>query len=379
MPPRKLKGSWYADFRCDGERHRKKSPVDTRQGASMFELELRRRLLQHGAITSPVAAKTTFAAFAAIWLREYVDAKNKPSERQSKRSILNAHLLPAFGKQRLAAITPHAIDRYQAMKRTAGLNPKTINNHITVLHKCLVSAVRWKYLETAPSVEFLRVDDPDLHALTTSEWKRLVTAADPGLWRAMVLTAIKTGLRHGELIALRWEDVIYESSPPLLLVRRSLVRGHFGSPKNYHHRKVEIASDVVEALEQIRRPSGFVFHRDGEPLGAMSTHRNLHKFYIRAGLEPTGWHTLRHTFATELLTRSKDLYSVMKLMGHSDVRVTLRYVDLLRATLQSTMAFLEPALMDTWAPDGHQPISPPPSEPKTPLGCGAFHGAVVGN
>jgi integrase len=172
------------------------------------------------------------------------------------------------------------------------------------------------------------------------------------MWRAMVLTAVKTGVRHGELTALRWEDVKYENTPPLIVIRRSLVRGHLGSPKNRHHRMVELTSDVVEALEQIRRPSGFIFHRNGEPLGSMTTHRNLRKFYLRAGLEPTGWHTLRHTFATELLTRSKDLYSVMKLMGHSDVHVTLRYIDLLRSSLQSAMAFLEPDPADVGHPMG---------------------------
>src|SRR5450432_1097622 len=132
-------------------------------------------------------------------------AKNKPSEIDSKESILRVHLTPAFGKRRLDQIRYAEVQDYAARK-AAKLKPKSVNNHLTVLRRLLVVAKKRGLIEAVPEFEWLKVPRPDFDFLTFEEAGRLLAAVEPG-WRCMVITAMKTGLRQGELIALQWQDI----------------------------------------------------------------------------------------------------------------------------------------------------------------------------
>ena len=98
------------------------------------------------------------------------------------------------------------IERYKAAKLAKGLKPKTINNHLAVLRKALVVAAEWGLLEGRAKVKQMKVAPPDFDFLDHEEADRLVAAAD-GDFRVMIVTGCKTGLRLGEMRALRWEDV----------------------------------------------------------------------------------------------------------------------------------------------------------------------------
>jgi integrase len=127
----------------------------------------------------------------------------KHAEVISKRKILRVHLVPAFGDLRLDQVGLAEIEGYKAGKLTAGLAKKTINNHLTVLRKLLSTAVEWRLLSMAPPIKWLRAPAGEFDFLTFDEADRLIAGAEDE-WRAMIVIALRTDLRHGELIGLRW-------------------------------------------------------------------------------------------------------------------------------------------------------------------------------
>ena len=124
-----------------------------------------------------VPAVITFRAHAEEVLVLHAAVENKHSERKSKRSILDCHLLAAFGDLALDEIGPRQIAAYKAEKLkpsdgSEGIKPKTINNHLTVLRKCLVLARDWGRLAVVPTVGFLRVKKPEIDIFTFDEAAR---------------------------------------------------------------------------------------------------------------------------------------------------------------------------------------------------------------
>jgi integrase len=251
----KRKG-WIVDFvfqHADGrsERVRRRSPVQTRRGAEDFERRLRQEMLN----PRPQGKEAPlFRVFAEEFFSGYVVANNKHAERLSKRSILNHHLLPAFGGLRLSAIGLREVELYKARKLRDGLAPKSINNHLTVLRRLLAVAAEWGQLGSVPAIKWLKAPAPEFDFLEFEEADRLVSGADPGMWRTMVLLALRTGLRQGELLALRWEDVDLVAGR--LVVRRNLAKGVVGTPKSGRAREVPLSDEARAALKVHRHLRG---------------------------------------------------------------------------------------------------------------------------
>jgi integrase len=152
----------------------------------------------------------------------YAATNNKPSGVESKRTICNCHLVPAFGSMRLDEISVREIEAFKAAKLKDGYAPKTVNNILAVLRKLLTVAVDWEKLELVPKLQWLKVPDPEFDFFTFEEAERLIEGAPCG-WKAMILVGLRTGLRIGELLALRWDDLDLVAGR--IIVRRSVSRG----------------------------------------------------------------------------------------------------------------------------------------------------------
>ena len=132
---------------------------------------------------------------------------NKPSEQKTKRYILNASLIPFFGKTPLGKITSHDIERYKAHAVKDGVSRKTINNRLTVLRKCMTTAYDWLELPgTPPKFVWLKCPPHAMDYLSPDECELLLAHAD-GVIREMLLTALRTGMRQGELKGLQWSSI----------------------------------------------------------------------------------------------------------------------------------------------------------------------------
>lgn len=347
----KIVDAWFVDVKfrsLDGraQRIRKFSPVQTKRGAEQYEQQLRQSLLD-GTYGKPEEEEVpreipTLGAFAKEFIDTYATANNKPSEVQSKRTILKWHLVPEMGSLKLNEIGQRKIENYKARKLASGLSPKTVNNHLTVLRRLLSLAVEWEQLDHLPPFKWLKVPDPEFDFLDFEEAGRLVAAADEA-WRPMILVGLKAGLRLGELIALRWEDVDLVAGR--LMVRRAVARGIIGTPKSGRSREIPTSDELLRALKGHRHLRGeLVFcDADGRLLTKEECKHPLWRACKRAGLRLLGWHALRHTFASHLVMRGAPIKAVQEMLGHATIEMTMRYSHLSPDVRKDAVSLLDRA------------------------------------
>jgi integrase len=259
-------------------------------------------------------------------MSSYALANNKASELDAKRTILRVHLLPQFGHLGLDRIGTAEIEMYKAKKLEANMARKSINNQLTVLRKILSTAVEWGVIVAVPQVKWLKTPVPEFDFLTFDEAFRLIAAASKE-WRNAIAVALRTGLRQGELRALRWSDVDLEHGR--IIVRRAVWRDVISTPKNGRQREVPLSQQAADALREHPRRGELVFAApDGSLLSKGAMKWPLWNACNNADLRRIGWHTARHTFASHLVMRGAPLKAVQELMGHSTIEMTMRYAHL---------------------------------------------------
>src|ERR1700688_389694 len=241
MAVRKIKNSWWVDFRAEYMRYRKRSPENTKAGAEAYEALLRQKLARGECIgKAPSAQKKQqlFKRFVQQWFREYVIANNKPSEQRTKRYILSASLVPFFGNIPVDEITTRTIEQYKARTALSGVTAKTINNRLTVLKRCLTMAYEWLELDgTPPKITWLKVSPPKTGYLTYEESELLLTSAT-GIVRDMLLLALRTGMRQGELRGLQWMSIDWQNRSIAVRHSRCDYTKELGSPKSNRERHI---------------------------------------------------------------------------------------------------------------------------------------------
>ncbi len=350
-PTGAVREAWVVDVvfaHPDGreERIRKVSPVQTRRDAERYEPDLRASWRAGTVGRNEEASKKapTVEEFSTEFVDSYAVTNNKPSEVESKRVAFRNHIVPMLGELRLDQIGQREIEKYKAEKlgekKDGKLSPKTINNHLSILHKMLATAVEWGLIAHAPQVKWLKVPEQEFDFLTFEEADRLIAGAD-GEWRTMITVGLKTGLRLGELLALRWEDVDLVTGR--LIVRRAVARGKIGTPKSGKPREVPLGKVVLAAIKSHRHLRGELVFSDQD--GNMHTKGAckwpLWRACRKASLRMIGWHVLRHTFASHLVMRGAPIKAVQELLGHSTIEMTMRYAHLSPDARRQTAELLD--------------------------------------
>ncbi len=303
---------------------------------------LRARFARDGHLEKPVDAPI-FSEFSVSWMDSYVAANNKLSERRMKASILQRHLVPFFGKIRIDRIAGEDIERYKARKRDEGLSSKSINNQLTVLGRCLRSAVEWEKISSIPRIALMKSHSRRVDFLSEHEAVRLLAAPAPALLHRMIFVALRTGLRLGELLGLSWSDIDFEGNT--VAVQRSWVRREMTTTKSHRIRHVPLAGDLRHSLYMERKPRGLMFPFPGlgeKPWSTDGATRELKRLCRNAGIDrKVGWHLLRHTFASHLAIKGISLRVIQELLGHSTIAMTERYAHLTSASLHDAVQVLE--------------------------------------
>ncbi len=309
------------------EEIREGTPFTTRKQAEAFERQKRRELLEKDEQPNKPLEVPMFAKYAETFIETYAKVENKPSEVTKKQMILRKHLKPFFGKLYLDRITKQDIKAYRSKKLQMGYARKTVNNHLAVLSKLLTEAEEEGLILHFPRVRQLKTPPSSYDFLTVEEANALIDAAKAE-WRTMILLALRTGLRQGELLGLQWKDINLELG--FLSVERAIYRGRIGSPKSNKGRTVPLSNEAVNALiAHKHRKSPFVFCRkNGDPLTDGKCKHPLRRACDAAELRKIGWHTLRHTFASHLVQAGVSILKVKEYLGHSDIRITMRYAHL---------------------------------------------------
>jgi len=237
---------------------------------------------------------------------------------------------------RVEEITPEKIDRWRAGLTSANGSPlsnRTKNKLLVLLHGIFRRAQKVYGLPSNPVAEVERHpqrSSGDIEVFSVEEVHALVRAATSEQDAAIFLTAAFTGLRRGELVALRWRDVDFAASA--IRVRASYAGGALTTPKSGRVRSVPMAPDIAEALARLSHREHWTSEDDlvfpgevGTYIDASALRRRYDRAIKRAGLRPLRFHDLRHTFGTRMIARA-DIRRVHEWMGHADVQTTMRYL-----------------------------------------------------
>jgi integrase len=335
-------GLWWAGDRRIKRRIGPKRKPGTRDGLSRAQAEAKLRKLIEAEQPAAIDNSTTVEEAGRILFAHLDSLGRKRSTLGEYESYLRVHLAPFFRGKPLARIEREDVESFMAAKRREGKAPKSIHNYIGLLHSIFAFAQRRGLAETNPVAQVDKParsgSDPDIRYLDDAELTALLNVV-PGdrrgqTERVLYLTAAMTGLRQGELLGLRWQDIDWSASR--VRVRRSYVRGEYGTPKSRRSsRSVPLADVVAGELDQLFKRSAYQRDEDlvfchpgtGGPLDRSKVLKRFKAAAQGAGLRPVRFHDLRHTFGTRMASAGVPLRTIQEWMGHRDFKTTLLYAD----------------------------------------------------
>ena len=234
----------------------------------------------------------------------------------------------------LSALTAKQVEDYK-VKRRAVVSPATVNRELALLKHMCTKAVEWSYLKANPmrSVRLLKEPPGRLRYLIWAEMGSLVEACPPHL-RTIVVTAMHTGMRKSEILGLKWQDIDFGAKT---------ITVHL--TKNNEPRVIPMNQTIYDELHNLPRPlhTPYVFcHENGERYDEVK--RSFKSACRKAGITDLRFHDLRHTFASHLAMNGINLKTVQYLLGHKDIRMTLRYAHLSGEHLQAAVGTLDTGL-----------------------------------
>lgn len=300
-------------------------------------------------------------------LERYIDEHSVPNKSpgtvKNDRAMVK-EILKYFGDMPLKDLTPPRIAEYKAFCRKKGLAPATINHRRKLLSGAFNLAIReWEWVKENPviKVKAEKVRNERDRWLTPEEEQALLehsvlhptlkrNKTEPRYWlQELIIFALQTGMREDEILSLKW---IYVD-----LDRRTatVIRS-----KNDEPRTVPLTSVAVQLLvsKSENRKSDYVFPNEaGRKRGRRNMTRAFDKVVERAGIVNFTFHDLRHTFATRLAQVGVDLYTISKLLGHKDIKMTQRYAHHCTASLRRGLEAMEMSITNLSQPNekGLQP------------------------
>lgn len=310
-----------------------------------------------------------------LCLEVYMKNSLKQSTYLSYESYIRVHLKPALGNVQLRDLSPRLLQEYYNYKaETERLSPKTIININLFLHKALSYAVTEGYIVSNPaaSINLSRGNKPQIEILTRDEQAKLIRASYQHRYGVFIRLVLFTGLRLGELLGLRWEDLDIQSN--LLHIRRTLNRLNkvkkptipgenrteivIQPPKSQNSiRSVPLLPAVMQDLlnwRNVQRSdqaiAGEQYQDSGmivtNPFGGFIEPRTFKDQYNQiltlAGLRHFTFHALRHTFASRAMEQGMEAKTLSVLLGHASVSFTMdTYAHVLTDYKRESMALME--------------------------------------
>ena len=336
---------FYAKYRANGEQTtRLIGPAWLKRGRApeghftrpMAEVELH-RMMAEASNRRARGDSVTFEQACDEYLR-YVEHVRQIDSATVKdyRGVIDGYLRDEFGELSIDAITPDLIDAYKERLIAEGrLSARVIVRHLTVLHGIFKRARRAYGLERNPASADL-VERPrvvytgEFDTFTGEEVELLARGAQDEQDGAIYRVAAFTGLRQGELLALRWSDVDFVGG--LLHVRRNYTDGREKMPKGKRVRSVPMTPRVVDTLGRLKdrgylaEDGDLVFCNGvGDYLDSWALRRRYYRALKKAGLRRIRFHDLRHCFGSAAITKL-DAYAVQSYMGHQHYSTTQRYL-----------------------------------------------------
>ncbi len=324
----------------NGRRVRKRVKSKTRKAASAA---LRRLQADAARGLAVVNDRRSVEEFLQQWLAEVVAPTTRPRTIGTYRSIVEQHLVPALGHIPLNRLRPAHVQRLVAAVVAAGKSPRTCEIIWSTLRRALKIAVRWGLVAVNPcdGVTPPRPRQREVTVLSVEEIQRLLALATHAHHGVAFVLALTTGMRRGEIAALKWSDIDLEAAT--LRVRANLQRigGSLveGEPKSERSRRtIRLSQVTFKALQAHRvrqaearlragerwQDVGYVVSTDlGGPVDPRNLLRDWYALLDAAGIERRPLHVARHSAASLMLSRGVPLKTVQETLGHSTARLTI--------------------------------------------------------
>ncbi len=286
------------------------------------------------------AENLTVGEYLDRWLRDSVQGSVRASTYKSYSHQVRRYLKPSLGRMKLRKLSPmHVQGMYREMQ-DRGLAARTVQYAHAVLNRALKQARRWGMVShnVAEDVDPPQVKREEIRPLNRDQTRVLMKTAEGHRLEALYIVAVHTGMRPGEMLALKWDDVDFDSET--LQLNRALSDGEFTAPKTARSRRqIKLTNGSLRALRAHRkrqleermqraglwRDHGLVFPSSvGTPLSHRNVVRAFKELLKRAGLSQAfRLYDLRHTCATLLLSRNVHPKYVQELLGHRSIALTL--------------------------------------------------------
>ena len=362
----RAKDTWriqvYVGKDGNGNYRRHTETVRGRKGDAQRRLNELLANLDKGIYTPP--GKLTVADLLNQWLQGYVKTNCSARTLESYQSTADRHLIPVMGHIPLKQLQPQVIQAYYG-NACEKLSSKSVLYHHRILKHALKYAVRQGYLGRNPCdlVSPPRPQKKAMRTLTPAEAATLLETASDNRFYPVIYTAVSTGLRQGELLALRWRDIDFDSKT--VSISRALYKRRgvcqFTEPKTAHsRRRVSMPDKLVAYLSEYKaereslslhlgrllRLDDLIFADiEGQPLDPGVLSHNFARIAKRAGLAGVRFHDLRHTFASLMLLRGAKPKVISEALGHASVAFTLdTYSHIIEGMQSDAMVLLDGVL-----------------------------------
>ena len=336
-------GRWVAVVNLgyqNGRRGRKSFYGDTRREVQ----ERLTQVLRDQQQGLPVATeRQTVGQFLQNWLIESVKPAVRPMSYIRYEQLVRIHLSPALGKIPLQKLAPQHVQALLNQKLAEGLSPRTVQYVRATLRFALNQALRWGLVarNAAALVDSPQVKRPEIGILDVDQARKLLESVKGHRLEALYSVALALGLRQGEALALRWQDVNFENQTLRVTAALQRIDGRlqFVEPKTSQSRRtINLPAVIVTALREHRirqleeklfagsrwQESGLLFTSSiGTPLDGCNVTKGFQKMLERAGLPKIRFHDLRHTCASLLLAQGVHPRAIMETLGHSQISLTM--------------------------------------------------------
>ena len=329
---------WYIDYyQTDGKRVRK-AVSKYREQAELALKKVEVEMAECKYLNVKKSKEITFKEFAEKYRRKHIQRRSRSADKQEW--FLNG-LIKYFGKRMMYEITVMEIDDYLE-HRHEGRSASTVNRDLAMLKSMFSRANEWGDLvdyHPAKNIKLLFEDNERCRYLTDEEQDRLLSACS-GMLRMIVLIALRTGLRWGEIVNLKWRQAPKSNYVDF---EHNTVFVHESLAKSKKSRYIPLAPSVKHALLDYPQlsESGYIFVNPKTDKQIVTLKKSFRRALKKAKIEDFRFHDLRHCFASDLVRNGVDLFTVQKLLGHSSPKMTMRYAHLGNDHLRKAIQFLD--------------------------------------
>jgi site-specific recombinase XerD len=327
--------AWFYDFSINGVRYRAVGGTTQTQALRSQE-KVRDQVLSGEYELVQRTKNPRVENFATKFLERRKDRRSWKRDELSVRTLLKF-----FKGKTLSAILPAEIEDYKIKRRNEGVSNATINRELSCL-KCMFNmAIKWGEARKNPvvDVDFLEEPPGRTRYLTADEVKKLLACAPEHL-KNILITALNTGMRHGEVVGLTWDKVFLEKTiHPYFEVQ---------SQKTNKKRTIPLNDTMCELMHKLKEKtltSKYVFlSMYGKPLKRVT--KTFYNTLKRAEIDDFKFHDLRHTFASHFIMNGGDLLTLKQLLGHSSFKMVERYTHLASEFQRNQLNNLSSVLSD---------------------------------